>query len=207
MLNWDDFEGADLKCSEALINNLNCLNFSETQSSADITINTPPESSSHRTETMDGPESINSATIASSVPWPGDLYILRSTTTGEVLTLLEGNVIMSKPGGHGSIHWVCVEKGGWLGFRNPVSGKFLGHNQEGFLKCHADVQKGWERFCVRNKPTGGYVLYMREFENLWGVGLRDQAVEVKKGEKAKQPDQMLAKIEKGEPMIWEFIKV
>lgn len=207
MSNWDDNEGEDHEHWDALVNNLNRAKFSGIQSSTDITVSTPSESSAHRTEIMDDLESVDSVTIASSVPWPGSLYILRSATTGEVLTLLEGNIVMSKPGGRGSIHWACVEKGGWLGFRNPVSGKFLGHNREGFLKCNVDLQKDWERFCVRIKPTGGYVLYMTNFENLWAVGLRDQAVEVKKGEEAKKAVKKLAKIEKGEPMTWVLVKV
>src|ERR1700712_4541908 len=78
---------------------------------------------------------------SSSVPWSGHIYIIRSAITGQVLTLLEGNLVMAKPGGRGSIHWACVEKNGWLGFRNPVSGKFLGHDQVGNLRCIVDQQK------------------------------------------------------------------
>jgi hypothetical protein len=178
-----------------------------TESEFDITttytIMTPPETVT--SEVMNEKDySDNVKSSSSSVPWPGHLYIINSVVTGQVLTLLGGNLVMAKPGGRGSIHWACVEKNGWLGFRNPVSGKFLGHDQEGNLRCSVDQQNNWERFCVRMKPEGGYVLYMTHYNDLWTVGLQEQKVDVKTDKKAAEK---LAKSEKGEPIVWEFVKV
>ncbi|OCL05127.1 hypothetical protein AOQ84DRAFT_414251 [Glonium stellatum] len=135
---------------------------------------------------------------SSSVPWPGSTFIIRSVSSGYVLTLLDGQVALAQPGGPGSIHWACVETKGWLGFRNIASGRFLGHNIVGNLCCLAEHHKGWENFCVRIRPEGGYVLLMTHFERLWLVGI-----------KVEQGVEKLAKIENGESngIVWEFVKV
>ena len=136
---------------------------------------------------------------SSSVPWPGSTFIIRSTTSGHVITVLDGKVTLAPPGGRGSIHWVCVETKGWIGFKNLVSGRYLGHNVEGKLCCSAAKQLGWENFCIRPRPDGGYLLQLTHFERLWTVGVKmEKGVEV------------LAKIEVGGPheiITWEFIKV
>lgn len=113
-----------------------------------------------------------------------------------VLTLQEGAVKLARPGDyHGSIHWNCVEDKGWLGSRNPVSGKFLGHDEDENLSCSADHHKFWEWFCVRMKPNGTYVLLMRGWdEELWPVVLLDSKLA-----KVKQAAQT--------GMSWKFVKV
>ena len=144
-------------------------------------------------------DSINGAkSSSSSVPWPGSTFIIRSVSSGHVITLLDGKIELSPPGGHSSIRWVCIETKGWLGFRNPVSGKFLGHDKHGRLSCFADRHQQWERFCVRLRPEGGYVLFMTHHERLWPVGM-----------KVEEGVEKLAKIGDGvsNGMIWEFIKV
>ena len=132
------------------------------------------------------------------VPWPDSTFIIRSITTGHVLTLLDGRVTLTAPGGRGSIHWQCVETKGWLGFRNTVSGRFLGHDDKGRLKCSAGKQLGWENFCVRVRPDGGCVLLMTHWERLWCVDVREDGggthlCKVGDG------------VEKG--ASWEFVKV
>lgn len=116
---------------------------------------------------------------------------------------------MAKPGSRtgGSIYWACINKGGWLGLRNTVSGKFLGHNGDGFLRCTVYLHKRWERFCVRQQPEGAYILYVTHWDDLWAVGLREEVVRVKQGERARKGVKKLAKIGGGEAMVWEFVKV
>ncbi|KFY29347.1 hypothetical protein V493_02396 [Pseudogymnoascus sp. VKM F-4281 (FW-2241)] len=80
---------------------------------------TPPETLAADTLT-------DSETSFSSIPWPGSTFIIRSVSSGRVITLLNGDVELSAPGGRGSIHWACVETNGWLGFQNLASGEFLG---------------------------------------------------------------------------------
>jgi hypothetical protein len=135
---------------------------------------------------------------SSSVPWPGSTFIIRSAKSGDVLTLLDGQVILARPGGRGSIHWACVETKGWLGFKNLVTGCFLGHDKEGKLCCLVKRHQPWESFCVRMRPEGGYVLLMTHWERLWHVGSEvEQGVE------------KLAKVGDGGSggIVWEFVKV
>lgn len=77
-----------------------------------------------------------------------------------MITLLDGQIMLTQADGRGSIYWECVETKGWLGFRNIVSGGFLGHDIEGTLRCSAEQHQGWEYFCARARPEGGFVLLM-----------------------------------------------
>ncbi|KAF2421499.1 hypothetical protein EJ08DRAFT_515303 [Tothia fuscella] len=98
-------------------------------------LGTPPETvmSDH----MDDKTPFTHSKPTSSVPWPKSTFIIRCVSTGRVITLLDGQVQLGSPGGRGSIHWACVETKGWLGFRNVVCGKFLGHAESGMLRCTA----------------------------------------------------------------------
>jgi len=158
---------------------------------------TPPETAA--ADLLDDHDPFDAVTPSySSVPWPGSTFLIRSVSSGHVITLLDGQIVLAPPGGRGSIHWACVETKGWLGFQNPVSGNFLGHNGTGRLCCSAKQHKGWENFCVRMRPKGGYILLMTHFERLWQVGIKlEEGVE------------KLAKIEDGgsDGIIWDFVKV
>ncbi|KAH8802619.1 hypothetical protein F5884DRAFT_802450 [Xylogone sp. PMI_703] len=60
-------------------------------------------------------------------PWPGKTYIIVDDQN-RAITLLNGNLRAEKThyeGHNGSSRWYCVEKNGWLGFRNTVSGTYL----------------------------------------------------------------------------------
>ncbi|KAJ9603419.1 hypothetical protein H2200_012197 [Cladophialophora chaetospira] len=138
--------------------------------------------------------------ITSSVPWPGSTFIIRAASSGQVLTVLDGRVSLAPIGGPGSIHWACVETKGWLGFRNVVSGRMLGHDgQKGRLRCSEEKHREWENFAVRLRPQGGYLLQMTHFERLWVVGRK-----VDQGGR-----EVLAKMEGGKEgeIVWEFVKV
>ena len=160
------------------------------------TVNTPPETVA--ADLLDDHDPLGGAEQGSYlVPWPGSTFIIRSVPSGHVIALLDGQITLTQPGGPGSIHWACVETKGWLGFQNIVSGKFLGHDPKGRLRCSAERHLGWEYFCVRMRPEGGCVLLMTHFERLWHVG-----IEVERGVKK------LAKIGDGGSgaMVWEFVK-
>lgn len=137
--------------------------------------------------------------ISTSVPWPGNTYIIRSVATWHVITLLDGQIVLAPPtSSRGSTHWRCVETKGWLGFRNPISSKFLGHDARGRLICNADRQQGWENFAIRPKPEGGFVLLLQHFERLWHVG-----------SKVESGMERLAKIADGaaDGIVWEFVRI
>lgn len=161
------------------------------------TANTPSETDA--ADLLDDQDPLDNPKLSScSVPWPGSTFIIRCAASGDILTLLDGQVVLAPPGGRGSIHWACVETKGWLGFRNTVSGRFLGHDTGGRLRCSAERHQGWENFCARMRPEGGYVLLMTHFERLWHVGARiERGVE------------KLAKIGDGgsDGTVWEFVKV
>ncbi|TID25647.1 hypothetical protein E2P81_ATG03437 [Venturia nashicola] len=180
------------------------INPSDVDNSAIYTSKTPPETiAGDVTEDQEQPDEIPSPLCA---PWPGSTYMIRSTspgTAGQVITLLEGRIVLAKPGSRGSSQWDCIEKNGWLGFRNPVSGKLLGHDEPGWLRCVVDQHRDWEYFCVRMKPDGGFVLLLRNGEK--AESLCQVGVKVEKGKKAHEGK--LAKIQRGDGIVWEFIKV
>lgn len=107
-----------------------------------------------------------------SVPCPGKTYKIHLKDTNKVITITEGEVVLQSPAEAqpgGGWYWVCVEKGNWLGFRNHVSGNFLGHN--GWLGLHAKVKHhdAPGSFCVRHHPLGGYLLLTKY---PWGEEMR-----------------------------------
>lgn len=121
----------------------------------------------------DDPLSTTSESSFYSIPWPGSTFIISNISSGEVLTLDDGQITLSPPGGRGSYKWECIENRGWLGFRNPVSGKYLGYEKNGNLVCYATRHQEWENFCARQRPDGGYVLLMTCWDRLHALGVRD----------------------------------
>ena len=162
------------------------------------TANTPPEPMT--TNLLNNHNPLGGAEpISYLVPWPNSgTFIIRSVSSGHVITLLDGQITLTQPSGRSSTHWVCEETRGWLGFRNFVSWKLLGHDEEGTLRCSARWHRGWEYFCVRMRPEGGCVLLMTHHDRLWHVGI-----------KVEQGVEKLAKIGDGGSggMVWEFVKV
>ena len=134
--------------------------------------------------------------IFASVPCPSSTFMIRSIPSENVITLQGGQILLAKPGSVGNSYWECVESDGWLGFRDPGSGRFLGHDRSGKLCCVAPQHHGWEHFCVRHKPEGGYSLLMRHWDKLWQVGIAEE-----------EGVEKLAKIEDSKGLTWEFSKV
>lgn len=107
-----------------------------------------------------------------SVPRPGKTYKIHLWNSEKVITITEGEVVLQSPDEAqpgGGWYWVCVEKDNWLGFRNHVSGHFLGHNGKSGLHAKVTHHKAHEFFCVRHHPHGGYVLLVNY---PWGEELR-----------------------------------
>jgi hypothetical protein len=177
-----------------VLNRLNPEPILEPESSTIWTATTPPESVA--TDLLDDHDPCGGAKpSSSSVPWPGSTFIIRSVSSGDVITLRDGQVVLDRPGSRGYIHWECVETKGWLGFRDIGSGRLLGHDTQGRLRCSAEQHQGWENFCVRMTPEGGYVLLMTHWERLWQVGICEE-----------QGMKKLVKIG-GSGIVWEFVKV
>ncbi|KAG8531236.1 uncharacterized protein KY384_004594 [Bacidia gigantensis] len=137
------------------------------------------------------------------VPWPGSTFLIRSVVSGNVITLLNGKVQLSKPGGQGSIYWQCIEHKGRLSFRNPVSGQLLGFNEDhrGLhrLCCNQIWHGKKEYFEARVKPSGDCIMLVSSSEdNFWyisSVQEHDEETLTVGG-----PEETDAK-------AWEFLKV
>lgn len=113
-------------------------------------------------------ENLTQVDYVPSVPCPGKTYKIYLKDTDKAITLTEGKLLLQSPATPSlgcSWHWACVEHGNWLGFRNQVSGNFLGHNgrQGMYSGIHAKeaYQSACESFCVRHHPHGGYVLLVK----------------------------------------------
>lgn len=133
----------------------------------------------------------------SSVPSHDFTFIIRSVSSGHVITLLDEQVVLAPPGGPGSIHWACIETEGWLGFRNRTSNRFLCHDG-GRLKCLAKQQDKWRHFTVTPVPKGGYIMQMLD----WWT-LRPIVIDVEKGLRTlgRTGDKL------SDGIIWEFIMI
>jgi hypothetical protein len=92
--------------------------------------------------------------------------IIRSISCGNVLTLLDGYVVLAPPGSRGSILWSCIETEGWFGFRDCVSAKFICHGWDGRLKCSAEQHDAYRHFTITPVPKGGYIMQMPDWWTL-----------------------------------------
>jgi hypothetical protein len=92
------------------------------------------------------------------------------------VTLQDGHIILDSPRSQGSIRWQCVQTNGLLGFRDPASGCFIGHNN--FvgsvkpLRCFVSHHKGYEYFIDKATPNGTYVLLSPHWHEMYPVAVR-----------------------------------
>ncbi|KAL3476596.1 hypothetical protein BJX99DRAFT_227672 [Aspergillus californicus] len=109
-------------------------------------------------------------------PRKGITFLIRDPLTGLVINLDDG-ILRLHPGQRGNgpsdtphhgrdSHWHCVENENlWLGFRNAVSGRYIGRNDDTKGKCRFIVEAPrhdeWEWFCAREHPLGGHVLLVK----------------------------------------------
>lgn len=109
-------------------------------------------------------DDINNIGVA---PWPGNTFVIYNKETGLSITVVGGKLQVSPEFTlRGGYHWDCVEKNGWLGFRNCVSGRFIGHDSKGNFIANVSHHQGHEYFCARRHPEGGYILLMRHGDNM-----------------------------------------
>lgn len=129
-----------------------------------------------------------------TVPYAGKTFMIRDRNHGGVITLKEGTLQLSpnipRAGG---FHWKCIERNGWFGFRNCISGQFFGHDAKGKFHCKVPHHRAHEDFCTRAHPSGGHLLLM-----LHG----DKFRQMKIGSDGKE----LVEVD-GEGTTWDFIEV
>ncbi|RYP33100.1 hypothetical protein DL767_004885 [Monosporascus sp. MG133] len=135
------------------------------------------------------------AAATATVPWPGNTFAIRERATGRAITLIDGKLRLKDwdYAGDRGAHWVCEGNDGWLGFRNPVSGTYIGHDDRGGFWAKATAHKQWEYFCATRHPAGGYLLLKRRGDALWKM---DVATD---GSKFYETA--------GEGTVWEFFKL
>jgi hypothetical protein len=118
----------------------------------------------HSTDTLPSPGLESQFSVEGdieSVPWPGRIYEIRHQTLGKVLAREYGCLVLKESWELGTCgwHWACMEHSeGWLGFRETISGVYLGRDNRGGFRATAPNHNGWEFFDVRKYPDGGYQL-------------------------------------------------
>ncbi|KAI1413305.1 hypothetical protein F5Y13DRAFT_198567 [Hypoxylon sp. FL1857] len=96
-----------------------------------------------------------------TVPWPGNIYIIRDPESHRQITLVDGELRLEPHlGNQGGYHWKCIEKAGYLGFRNPSDNLHIGHDNRGNFIAQKTHHKEWEYFNTRAHPDGGHLLLM-----------------------------------------------
>ncbi|TEY61134.1 hypothetical protein BOTCAL_0174g00160 [Botryotinia calthae] len=129
-----------------------------------------------------------------TVPYAGKTFMIRDRNHGGVITLKEG-VLQVSPNipQAGGCHWACVERDGWFGFRNCVSGQLFGHDNEGKFHCKVSHHQSHESFCTRAHPSGGHLLLMLHLEIFRQMVIGNDGTELVETD--------------GEGTAWDFIEV
>ncbi|RFU74808.1 major facilitator superfamily transporter multidrug resistance [Trichoderma arundinaceum] len=96
------------------------------------------------------------------------------SASGQAITLRNGSLCLQtiEDTDDEHSHWLCVEANGYLGFFNPNSGKYIGHNGKWDMQASAVKFLDWEYFTPRRHPDGGYQL----LTPFWQHTLREVAV-------------------------------
>ncbi|KAF2002695.1 hypothetical protein P154DRAFT_134931 [Amniculicola lignicola CBS 123094] len=161
--------------------------------SDDYNIRTPTATSENVTAALEEDHDLRSW-----VPSDGSTVIIRSVSCGNVITLLDGHIVLAPLGGRGSIYWTCVESEGWFGFQNRVTNKFLSHGRDARLECSAEQNQKWRHFTITPVTKGGYILQMLDWWTLRSIVINAENGLQRLGRTGN-------KLSEG--IIWEFIRV
>ncbi|KAI0799010.1 hypothetical protein GGR55DRAFT_671424 [Xylaria sp. FL0064] len=133
------------------------------------------------------------------VPEHGCIYMIRDIDSEKAITLVEGRLTLAvATGTRGGWQWICEElEGGWIGFREVVSGRLLGRDNKGGFYAQATNLKAWESFVLRPREAGGYNLRVKHWDTLKSMAIVDD------GKTPKLVEAPTAK----EAARWEFVRV
>jgi hypothetical protein len=107
-------------------------------------------------------------------PWAGESFVIREKDTHLTIALVRGKLLACQGvNGYCGYQWDCVEKNGWLGFRNSVSGTYLGRDDDLNLKANVYHHMPWEYFCARRHPEGGYILMVKCDDDLLSIAVTE----------------------------------
>ncbi|KAI0453908.1 hypothetical protein F5B21DRAFT_477512 [Xylaria acuta] len=177
-------------------------------SSKSRTIKTPP-STEVASESIHNPVSMsfhsNSSTFTigntlTSAPEPGKTYKIVEVDSERAITLVGGRLtLVLDAGTRGGWQWDCEEHpDGWIGFRDAVSGRYLGHDNKGGYIAQASKLDSWESFVLRPRAAGGYNLCVKYGHKLKPMGILDNDESATKLVDAQSYE---------EAARWEFYKV
>ncbi|PQE31111.1 major facilitator superfamily transporter multidrug resistance protein [Rutstroemia sp. NJR-2017a WRK4] len=150
-----------------------------------------PNTSTHTAVSKDH---LSPITSRETVPWADQTFMIRDRGDGRFITLKDGNLqLEDKVTGGGGGHLICINRNGWFGFRNSVSGTFIGHDSQGKFRCKVSHHLSHEWFSPRAHPDGGYWLMMLHGDAWRAIGIAEN-----KRELVEVHDNGIA---------WDFVKV
>ncbi|KAK5629848.1 hypothetical protein RRF57_005563 [Xylaria bambusicola] len=104
-------------------------------------------------------------------PIAGKTYMICHRESGKVISLKYGTLVTEIPNQLCGCFWKCLEKDGWLGFRETGSGHVLGHDGKGSYRATQNHHKYWEYLQVVPKGNEGYQLGSPRWSTLQLVGI------------------------------------
>ncbi|RYP10127.1 hypothetical protein DL764_000837 [Monosporascus ibericus] len=131
-----------------------------------------------------------------TVPDAGRTYMIRDLDSGKAITLVGGRLSLERDAGtKGGWRWDCVERDdGWLGFREAVSGKYLGRDGRGGFRAEAHQFDSWESLVLRPLREGGYHILAIHWWTLRRMGIANGG-------------NLVECASKGGAARWEFVEV
>ncbi|KAL6811025.1 hypothetical protein GGI42DRAFT_206089 [Trichoderma sp. SZMC 28013] len=170
-----------------------------TTSSADDCHTPTPSTMSEPIHIKDDGSSILTIQSVEHHPKAGKQFMIREKQKPHrIITLSFGDlVLMDEQSAAQGWLWQCVKKSGWYGFRNVVSGSYLGyHGQNKKIQACMPHHKSHEYFMTERHEDGGYVLLTIHGEELWQVDIsKDGKSLVEK------------KAEEGGGVAWDFVEI
>lgn len=170
-----------------------------TTSSADECHTPTPSTMSDPVNIKDDGSSILTIQSVEHHPKAGKQFMIRERQEPHrIIALLFGELVLidEQSTAQGWL-WKCVKKSGWYGFRNVVSGSYLGYKgQSKTLQACMPHHKNNEYFMTERHEDGGYVLLTIHGEELWQVAIsKDGKSLVEK------------KAEEGAGTAWDFVEI
>lgn len=140
------------------------------------------------------PEAYDPRKLVESIPAADCTFIIRHRETGRIIALVDGDLRLCDGNGiRDGFYWHCVRKDGWLGFRNSVSGTYIGrYNESKRYTASAKKHLSHEFFNLLPNRKGGYEFLTRHGDEQWSMAVAEDGatlVEVK-----------------GEGALWDFLE-
>ena len=139
-----------------------------------------------------------------SIPWPGFQYIIRSVSTGKVITFRGGKIILGPMSNYSAICWRLEVSLGFLRLRDPASYMYLCYANGEELVCGPE-SLGYEStdFTIRHRPDGKYVILATMDRDTDEPELLPLGIETKNG--VERPAILVDW--DSDSIGWEFIKI